>query len=75
MKYLKKFWHWLRCEDENGNPVDDRFYPFRYSENIKQFPLKEKITDDDILQLSHKLEDGRWTTCYITIKQLKEELA
>ena len=75
MKYLKKFWHWLRCEDERGNPVDDRFYPLRYSENIKRFPLKEKITDDDILQLSHKLKDGGWATCYITIKQLKEKMA
>lgn len=21
-KLLKRFWHWLRCEDENGNPTD-----------------------------------------------------
>lgn len=77
MKYLKKLWHWLRCEDENGNPIeieDDAFYPFRYSENIKKMPLQGKIGDDDIFQLSHKLDDGGWTTCFVTIGQLKEAL-
>lgn len=76
MKYLKKLWHWLRCEDENGNPIkDDAFYLFRYSENIKKLPLVGKINDDDIFQISHRLDNGEWTTCYVTIKQLKEALS
>ena len=76
MKRLaKKIWQWLRCEDENGNPIDDTFYPLRYSENIKRFPLKGQIGDDDIVQISHKIDDGKYATCYITIRQLKEGLA
>ena len=73
-KLLKKFWHWLRCEDENGNPLVDEFYPFKYSENIKKFPLKGEINDDDIVQISHKTGSDRYETCYVTIKQLKEGL-
>ncbi len=76
----KRFWHWLRCEDENGNPLDDNKWivgvnDLRYSECIKKFPLKESMTLDDILHISHKKADGKWTTCYITLKQLKDALA
>ena len=75
MKRLaKKIWYWLRCEDENGNPADDAFCPFRYSENIKKFPLEDRICDDDIIQISHKNDNGEYTTRYVTIRQLKEGL-
>lgn len=70
---LAKLWHWLRYEDENGNLIDTRFYPGHYSENIKRFPLKEDLTLDDILQISHiASSSGKWTTCFVTIKQLKD---
>ena len=71
-KVLLKFWHWLRCEDENGNPVDNPWQNLRYSEMIKYNALDGKIGDEDILKLSHKKEDGQYQTCYVTIKQLKE---
>ena len=74
MKIIKKFWHWLRCEDEDGNPIDKPWQPFRYSEMIKYYPIHGTIGDDDILMLSHKLKDGRYETCYITIKQLRDAI-
>ena len=80
-KILIKFWHWLRCEDENGKPIlaDNNFRyggipldkAFRYSELIDRFPLRGKVGDDDIIQISHKA-DGGYETCYITVKQLKD---
>jgi adenine-specific DNA-methyltransferase len=33
-----------------------------------------KISDDDILHVSHKNENGEYETCFITIAQLKEVL-
>lgn len=74
MKALKKFWHWLRCEDEYGNPVDNPWQPFRYSEMVKRYPIHGKIGDEDIVMLTHKLENGSYETCYVTINQLKEAL-
>ena len=49
-KIFKRFWHWLRCEDENGNLIYERsnMFPFVYSERIKHFPIHGEITDDDI---------------------------
>jgi len=75
----KKFWHWLRMEDENGKPLDDKEWifglnDFRYSKGIKRFPLMESMTLDDILHISHKKEDGSYETCYITVKQLKDSI-
>ena len=70
----KKFWHWLRCEDENGNPVDNPWQPFRYSEMIKRNPLHGDIGDEDIVMMSHKLENGEYETCYVTLRQLKDAL-
>ncbi len=75
MNLLMKFWHWLRCEDEFGNPVDNPWQPFRYSEMIKHYPLHGNIRDEDIVMMSHKLEDGGYETCYVTVKQLKEALS
>ena len=77
-RLLKKFWHWLRCEDEDGNPVpepntfgpDD--HPFVYSEMMKKYPIHGKVGDDDIMQLSHRLDGGGYETCYVTVGQLKE---
>lgn len=67
----KKFIAWLKCEGE-----DDQIYPFyypsRYSENIERFPIHGKITDEDIIQLSHKLGDGKYETCYVRMKDMKE---
>lgn len=74
-KALLKFWHWLRCEDENGNPVGNPWRPFRYSEMIKYYPIHGKIGDEDIVMMSHKLENGSYETCYVTVKQLKEALS
>lgn len=76
----KKFWHWLRMEVENSKPFDDKKWivgvnDLRYSKCIKRFPLKDSMTLDDILHISHKKEDGSWTTCYVTLKQLKDAIA
>ena len=68
----KKFWHWLRMEDEKKWIVGVN--DLRYSECIKRFPLKESMTLDDILHISHKKEDGSYETCYITVKQLKDAI-
>ena len=75
-KIFKRFWHWLRCEDENGNLIYERsnVFSFVYSELIKRFPIHGEITDDDIFQLSHKLHNGKYETCYITLSQLKQSL-
>ena len=75
MKTLKAFWHWLRCEDEFGNPVDSPWQPLRYSEMIKHYHIHGKIGDEDIVMISHKLENGSYETCYVTVKQLKEALS
>lgn len=72
---LKKLWHWLRCEDENGNQTDKSWLSFRYSEMIKHNPIHGNIGDEDIVKMSHKLENGEYETCYVTIKQLKDTLA
>ena len=83
MKVLKKIWHWLRMEDENGKPIEEKMdysrgipisRSLRYSELINDFPIHGKIGKEDILQLSHKLDDGQYETCYVTIKQLKDAL-
>ena len=83
MKVLKKIWHWLRMEDENGKPIEEKMdysrgipisRSLRYSELIDYFPIHGKIGKEDILQLSHKLDDGQYETCYVTIKQLKDAI-
>ena len=68
-------------EDENGNPITSDTFPFielrdaaKYSELIQKFPIHGEIGDDDIIQLSHKLENGKYETCYVTISQLKQAL-
>jgi hypothetical protein len=42
---------------------------------IKNFPIHGKIGDEDIVMMSHKLENGSYETCYVTVKQLKEALS
>lgn len=83
MKVLKKIWHWLRMEDENGNPIEEKMHYsrgipisrlLRYSELIDDFPIHGKIGKEDILQLSHKIDDGQYETCYVTVKQLKDAI-
>lgn len=80
-KLFKQIWHWLRCEDENGNPTTTDTFPYiktrdsaKYSELIQRFPIHGEIGDDDIFQLSHKLENGTYETCFVTISQLKQAL-
>ena len=68
MSALKRFWHWLRCEDVDGKST------YRYSKQIKYFPCHGKIGKEDILQLSHKLDNGEYETCYATVKQLKDAI-
>ena len=83
MEALKKIWHWLRMEDENGKPIEEKMdysrgipisRSLRYSELIDDFPIHGKIGKEDILQLSHKLDDGQYETCYVTVKQLKDAI-
>ena len=83
MESLKKIWHWLRMEDENGKPIEEKMdysrgipisRSLRYSELIDDFPIHGKIGKEDILQLSHKLDDGQYETCYVTVKQLKDAI-
>lgn len=79
----KKFIAWMKCEDENGNSIEEKL-PFaggirctdsaKYSELIKRFPIHGKIGKEDIIQMSHKLESGEYETCYVTIKQLKDAI-
>lgn len=78
-KIIKLIWHWLRYEDENGNPITDDKFPVielkdsaKYSMLIQKFPIHGEIGDDDIIHLSHKLENGKYETCYVTISQLKQ---
>ena len=59
---------------ENDNPCVTLEDAWQYSKMIKKFPLKGKISDDDILHVSHKNENGEYETCFITISQLKEAL-
>lgn len=87
MEALKKFWHWLKMKDENGNVLDavkkeiplansiPNFIAFKYSDLTKDFPIHGKIGKEDIIQLSHKLENGGgYETCYVTVKQLKDAI-
>ena len=83
MEALKKIWHWLRMEDENGKPIEEKMdysrgipisRSLRYSELIDDFPIHGKIGKEDILHLSHKLDDGLYETCYVTVKQLKDAI-
>lgn len=45
------------------------FYPFLYSEMIKRFPIHGKIGDDDIIMISHKINDG-YETCYVHMSDI-----
>ena len=84
MEALNKIRQWLMTEDKNGKPMieekidSSRRIPmsraFKYSELIDDFPIHGKIGKEDILQLSHKLDDGQYETCYVTIKQLKDAI-
>lgn len=81
MNALKKFWKWMKCEDEapamktmsasSEIPVS---LSARYSELITQFPIHGKIGKEYIIHMSHKLDDGSYETCYVTVKQLKDAI-
>lgn len=80
-KIFKQIWNWLRCENENGNLIKTDTFPCielrnagKYSELIQKFPIHGEVGYDDIIQLSHKLENGKYETCYVTISQLKQVL-
>lgn len=69
----KKFIASLRCVNEEKSPECHIIkYQNRYSENIKHFPIHGTLGDEDIIQVSHKLEDGEYETCYVYLKDLKE---
>ena len=46
----------------------------KFSELINIFPIHGKITDDDIIPMSHKLDDRKYETCFIRVKDLKSYL-
>lgn len=68
---IKRFWNWLVADD-----VDDGFHVcvLKYSDLIEKYPLNGEVGDDDILHISHKLENGRYETCYIRVSDLKKAL-
>jgi hypothetical protein len=69
---FKKLKKWLKRENDRlCITVEDAW---QYSKLIEKFPLNGKISDDDILHVSHKNENGEYETCFITIAQLKEVL-
>lgn len=81
----KKIVAWLKCEDDlhlkpsvrvtsSGEVGIKAEMSGRYSELIKDFPIHGEIGPDDILQLSHKLDDGNWETCFVTVKQLRDAI-
>ena len=37
----------------------------------KLLPVPKTLTDDDLLVISHKLEDGQYSTAAITLKELR----
>lgn len=41
------------------------------SEMLKQFPLDEALTDDDLISISHKNKDGIYVTRIIRLSELK----
>lgn len=74
---FKKLWAWLRCEGEyapkeTGIPLSKAF---KYSELILEYPLHGQIGDGDIVQISHRLAEGKYKTCYVTVKQLRKAMA
>jgi hypothetical protein len=68
-KINKKINDWLVSQCEK--PIES---PWLYSELIKKFPIHGEIGNDDIIHISHKLENGKYETCFITIEQLKKAI-
>ena len=53
----RKIWHWLRCEDENGKPLDDSGWIVGINDvEHKQSKIKE--LKDKISDLKAQLEDA-----------------
>lgn len=76
LDFLNKLVNWLNKIVETF-PLKSHteFITGAYSELIEKFPLKENLTDDDIIQISHKqLDNDAYTTTFITLKQLKDFL-
>ena len=58
-----KFWSWMKCEDELG-VSNGKNAPLntasKHSDIIASFQTYSKVSDTDILQLSHDLGNGRY---------------
>lgn len=67
---LEKIKSWL-SSDDGQKP----FYPFRYSENIERFPVHGELGDDDIIQVSHRLESGGYETAYVRLRDVRKYVA
>ena len=67
---LEKIKSWL-SSDDGRKP----FYPFRYSENIERFPVHGELGDDDIIQVSHRLESGGYETAYVRLRDVRKYAA
>lgn len=46
----------------------------KFSKLINYFPIHGRITDDDIIIMSHKLDVGKYETCFVRMKDLKSYL-
>lgn len=74
---FRKLWAWLRCEDgrmpkETGIPLSRAF---KYSKLTLEHPTCGQIGDGDMVQISHRLAEGKYKTCYVTVKQLRKAMA
>lgn len=67
---LEKLKSWL-SSDDGQKP----FYPFRHSENIERFPVHGELGDDDIIQVSHRLEGGGYETAYVRLRDVRKYVA
>ena len=66
IKYIKtKYKRWLN---------NDKYSQLSYSKLIDKFPIHGNVSADDIIHISHKLEDGKYETCFITVNQLKRAI-
>ena len=76
---IKKFINDIRKSESKSNAsekcsVITQRNLLRFSELINHFPIHGKITDDDIIPLSHKSDNGKYETCFIRMKDLKSYL-
>ena len=76
---IKKFINDIRKSESKTNysekcSIITPFNLLKFSKLINHFPIHGRITDDDIIPMSHKLDDGKYETCFIRMKELKTYL-